>query len=258
MSVNVINVLYNIIQAERSWNNGAWVATREAFFGEMKRSYEVDSPRLAWYPSPMRWGYSSRPKAAAMPEESYRVQSSKQRWQKAVEREKTQNRQQKKSGNKKKVRTVCAKNVYIQDPIVTLMRQKLLRAHTDHMCDWKRHAFRDIHMQSQNQHGTKRKNKIRLQQRYRPGVGGSTPWPPEAFWACSWRGWRWGWVGAVRAPFLLANHLRGWGRVPCSAAARQSWPFHTQPQNPSIWPHTPHTPSSLTLSLQVPIPSLLP
>lgn len=155
--------------------------------------------------------------------------------------------------HKKKVRTVCAKNVYIQDPIVTLMR-----AHTNHMCDWKRHAFRDIHMQSQNQHGTKSKNKIRLQQRYRPGVGGSTPWPPEAFWACSWRGWRWGWVGAVRARFLLANHLRGWGRVPCSAAARQSWPFHTQPQNPSIWPHTPHTPSSLTLSLQVPIPSLLP
>ena len=171
---------------------------------------------------------------------------------------KTQTRQQKKSGNKKKVRTECAKNVYIQDPIVTLVRQKLLRAHTDHMCDWKRHTFRDIHMQSHNHHGTKRKNKIRFQQRYRPGVGGSTPWPLEALWACSWRGWRWGWVGAVRAPFLLANHLRGWGRVPCSAAARQSWPFHTQPQNPSIWPHTPHTPSSLTLSLQAPIPSLLP
>lgn len=158
---------------------------------------------------------------------------------------------------KKKKNSVCEECIHSR-PIVTLMRQKLLRAHTDHMCDWKRHAFRDIHMQSQNQHGTKRKNKIRLQQRYRPGVGGSTPWPPEAFWACSWRGWRWGWVGAVRAPFLLANHLRGWGRVPCSAAARQSWPFHTQPQNPSIWPHTPHTPSSLTLSLQVPIPSLLP
>lgn len=130
---------------------------------------------------------------------------------------------------------------------------KLLRTYAGHMCDWKRHAFKHIHMQNHNHHGTKRKNKTGFQQKYRPGVGeprfnGLTL---KAFWAFSWGGGRWrGWVWAVRASFLLANHPRGWGHVPFSVAARQSWPFHTQPQTPAsdLTHPTPRVPNPVTPS----------
>lgn len=129
---------------------------------------------------------------------------------------------------------------------------KLLRTYVDHICDWKRHTFRHIHMQNHNHRGTKRKNKTGLQQRYRPGVGDPRfkTLTLKAFWAFSWGG-RWGgWVRAVRASFLLANHSRGWGHVLFSAIARQSWPFHTQSQTPAsdLTHPTPWVPNPVTLS----------
>lgn len=208
-------------------------------------------PHLAWYPSPMRWGCSSRPKAAAKPEESYRVQSSKRRWQKAEVREKDKTVSNTKSENKK-VRTVCAKNVYIQDPILTLTRQTPENVCTT-ICAIGNNTFKYIHMQNHNHHETKRKNKTGFQQRYRPGVGEPrfNILTLKAFWASSW-GWVWwrGWVRAVRASFLLANHPRGWGHIPFSATARQSWPFDTQPQTPAsdLTHPTPPVPNPVTPS----------
>lgn len=137
---------------------------------------------------------------------------------------------------------------------------KLLRTYTDHMCDWKRHIFKHIHMQNHNHSGTKRKNKAVLQQRYGPGVGEPrfSTLTLEVFWAFSWGEGRWGrWVRAVGASFLHANHPRAWGHVLFQPQHVKADPSILKPKPQHLTSHTPH-PETLTLSLQAPIPSLVP
>lgn len=137
---------------------------------------------------------------------------------------------------------------------------KLLRTYTDHMCDWKRHIFKHIHMQNHNDSGTKRKNTAMLQQRYRPVVGEPrfSTVTLRVFWDLSWgEGW-WGrWVRAVRVSFLHANHPRAWGHVPFQLQHVKADPSILKPKPQQLTSRTPH-PETLTLSLQAPIPSLIP
>lgn len=138
-----------------------------------------------------------------------------------------------------------SRNACIQDPLLTQTHENLRRPYVL----WAPHSIAFIcRVITLMDH----ENTSQSKQKYRPGVGqlGSKPWP----WRLSGRrGRRRGRPGAVRAPFLLANHP--WVR------------YHFQPQHvradPSILgPHTQVCdlthPEILTLSLQGPIPSLLP
>lgn len=129
------------------------------------------SPHLAWYPSLIRWGCSSTPKAAAKPGESYRVQSSKRRWQKAETTEKKTLNGQKRRKQKRGEEMHKFKTRYWP---------KLLRTYIDHMCYWPTRSITFIcRVISLMEH----ENTCQFKQRYRPGASelGSKPWPWSLF-----------------------------------------------------------------------------
>lgn len=127
---------------------------REAFTSKLKTLWG-HSPCLAWYPSLTRWGCSSRPEAAAEPEESCRVQSSKRWRRKAARREKV------KLSVTKKLQMVCAKNLHNQ--VLTLTRRRGTPENVHR--PYGRLRSKHIHMQNHSYHGTKLKSDYRLQQR---------------------------------------------------------------------------------------------
>lgn len=204
------------------------------------------SPHLAWCPSPMRWGRSSRPEAAAKPEESYRVQSSKQRWQKAEEREK-KTKTISKSNNTK----VRAQGVNIQDPRVTParktpenVRRPCARLETMHL-----NAFicRIITTVEQS---------VEMRAGFNKATGlvsvslGSTPWPSRPSGPPAEE------EDDEEDEYEPSEPLSSMPIIP-EAAARQRWPFHTPPQAAAsdLTHPTPPVPNPVTPAR---IPSPLP
>lgn len=210
----------------------------------LKIKLSGSSPHLAWCPSPMRWGCSSRPGAAAKPEESCRVQSSKRRWQKAEE----QRKGQKRYSWRKRARRQSAWRLHALGtcrwPLVRIPPENLSRPYGPLITT-------RIDTQCHNYHGEWHKNKGDLKQRYRSAVGerrfttltlkASSSHKPEE--------------GRTVRRMIPSrqNPLYSLPIIPslrsCTVFSRGTSKLihlYTQVSNTNLWPHTPRVPNPVT------------